>query len=938
MTAVYKYGPKKFPSLSKYPRLYIIPYSGHCNHNELKEFVRTIRPHAVLPVVRPRREQKCSIIPKSILDLCGKVDEPSGVCEQDRDTFIVKSNPTVLIPKLQVSPLRLKRINGSYCPTSTITPQKNPPTETRVCECVTDVTRKDSEVPAEAGNSRPYTRSSAAEKEQNDGKSINVSIIRRVKVVDSSHASVPTSTRLASSNISADEERQSSSTENPHPIEVNVSVIECVQPLSPEGPSDRPADNESCVTHPADRNESPVIFSPNHPEVSEELNLNDVVTPPRHTQSPEPLDQSDTDADMPEFSSPSKLDAVERADLSEAVTPPLREIERRSQGKRRDLSKMPELDDPNGTTANPANCPREESGNMLDSHANQVLADIIDEMPLSMRLQNANVSLDSHCANQPEDNGVDELSLSQRLRNIDESLDSHRANQTKDNVVDEMSGSLRMESDSASLNSCENQTNDDVDELPLTLRLQNVDIRSIREDCRNVLLGSSFPHIFQKEEPAEEAPKAGRANDSAFCSSDYVIEEYVIEETIAGSRTTSPSNETDLPPNHSNDKALDPDSAESRVEVSSEVVDTHETASVEAVSEAAIKSTSSEAPHNSSPVQPPIEQPPNSSPVRTEPSPSPPRISSEIPPNSSPMRISSERPPSLSPARISSELPPESSPVRTEQPHNSPPQRTEQPHNSSPQRTEQPHNSSPQRTEQPHNSSPQRTEQPHNSSPQRTELPANSSPVRTPAGILSPAIASESPHNRIFSPTEDVISVSVTVDPNPTNSSVGRVREKRPRSEDDAFELDEEVSARIIDSDPASENPVLADGGSRCENVEQDSCVLVETRSPVANSSHSVAPAADDLGGSDQSDSDDCMVVCEYMRGAETPAREPFARATKRLRLDTICRPRRNDQFVNAIFFHYMKSRPQEMSKLPFDAYKCVSGINIFSHPAYKRQ
>lgn len=806
MTALYKYGPKKFPSKSKYPRLFIIPYSGHCNHDELKEFVRTIKPHTVLPIVLHRTDQPCSVIPKSIFDSCGKVDKPSScVNEKECEKRIEKSNPFVLVPRLQVSPLRLKRINGSFCPTSAITPveRRSPRSSvvTHACECVSDkASSKDrSEVSTETVNTslslRPNTRLSstsalavekerslkkstnnthsllqlpsssnatllpanviATENERSPKKNINVSIIRSInrsfKYGHPPASSSPNShARLSAANVSVTEEkrntRKSTSKEYPpQSVEVHANVVETVQSLSPNAacPSER---------HPtANENEQPVVYSLNNFVVGGEPNLNEVVTPLRETESEEPLSKNEMGAEnIPVFYFPNEMVVGGVPDLSEAVTPPLQEIEREKSRRKNkiDAANMAELEDPNRTTASsPDSCfIREESRNVL---------------------------LDS--------------------------VSPHVA-QNEENVTDE---------------------------IPLTLQLRNEDIHSIRKVCRDMLLGPTFPRIYQREEHVEEIPSAASlGSEVAFCENDYMIEDYVIEESIPSTGNICPGREANLlSSKHSNEEAVEADSADSNMEV----VDTREPASM---------------------------------------------------------------------CKVVSDTPGIESTTASELPRFS-----------------------------------------NNSE--------NSLPLRTFERILNTTNSSESSYNRLFSSMEkDVISVSVTVNANHQSSisDFQPVGAKRNRSEDDVtlFELDERVSGRANVTDPASKNTTTVEGGSTSESNEDDSCVLVESSHPINNSSHSLARASPDerLRGTvdaDQSDSDDCLVVCEYMQGMETPVYVPFDRASKRMRLDRMYRSRKNDRFVNAIFFHYMKSCPDEMSNLAFDHWNFLSKCNIFSHSAYKR-
>jgi len=185
-------------------------------------------------------------------------------------------------------------------------------------------------------------------------------------------------------------------------------------------------------------------------------------------------------------------------------------------------------------------------------------------------------------------------------------------------------------------------------------------------------------------------------------------------------------------------------------------------------------------------------------------------------------------------------------------------------------------------------------------------------PIVTVASTSDPESVSRAREERLVPQEMPIVTVASTFDP----ESVSREKEER-----------------LV----PQEMPIVT-VASTSERSEDDCCQIVETDGAVCNSSQLVVASAAQLvngfDGGDLSDSEDCMVVCEYR--LENAVHVPVGRPSKRLKLDSTCRSRRNERFVNAIFFHYMKSYPEEVGSLPLDHWDFLSKCNIFLHSAYR--
>lgn len=223
-------------------------------------------------------------------------------------------------------------------------------------------------------------------------------------------------------------------------------------------------------------------------------------------------------------------------------------------------------------------------------------------------------------------------------------------------------------------------------------------------------------------------------------------------------------------------------------------------------------------------------------------------------------------------------------------------------------------------------------------------------------GALNTAILSESVYNRAVTSVEpEVISVtsistcdSQAVDVSPleddalfesasSEREVRLVPQEMPIVTVASTSDHESVSCEREERLVPQEMPIVT-VASTSERLEDDCCQIVETDRAVCNSSQLVVASAAQLvngfNNGDLSDSEDCMVVCEYR--LENPVHVPVGRPSKRLKLDSTYRSRRNERFVNAIFFHYMKSYPDEVGNLPLDHWDFLSKCNIFLHSAYR--
>ncbi|KAK7585833.1 hypothetical protein V9T40_000012 [Parthenolecanium corni] len=578
LTAFYKYGPCRIPSkLLKCRRLNIIPFSAHCNHAELKDFVRAVRPQAVFPVLRKNSLKNsnlsCSIIPQSIYDLCAKADEPSlevdeaipgadvldaGVeepnvrvtepstgVEEPGSGFDKKQlkeranwNPIVLIPKLQVStpqlqvstpqrqvsPIVIMKVNGSYrSSSSTSSDEKRRPRLPAACSCATDA---------------------ACPKKVS-------------KTVDSSSSTTPT---LSSTTPTLSSTTPTLLSTTPTLLSTTPTLLSTTPTLSSTITS---AVNQEQSPKKSTNNTGPSSLVPSSPNArfssanASAVNLNRRLPfPPRGqlfnvSVIPKKL-LNNTHPPMPS-SSPHEISRSARNSPAQ---------KERSLAKRKIIELLPEpvpsssnakLPSANVLAAQEKPSPIKSPSNAHPPQHIEPRVNVIE--PAQPQSPDASCSWASHRAGNENEQCV---VYSQKNLVVGETSNSSQVVTAARKVMDEKS--------------LADQTNepdsDLVQEIPLTLRLENSFVSHIHEKYRSVLLGPCFPRILEKEKRVEEMPPV--PNVAITNPKDHPIEECDIEEVVPKMDDIRPCTGSDLSSTEGkNEEMVELDPAGSNMEVDS---------------------------------------------------------------------------------------------------------------------------------------------------------------------------------------------------------------------------------------------------------------------------------------------------------------------------------------------------------------------------------